>query len=87
MLLMAFDPSTVNWDDARIAPHLQALADGTFARLMTLAQEKGIPLAGTLPFDVMNEDAGNAWKACIILFLEELMPEGLIAAKPAKGKT
>jgi hypothetical protein len=73
------DPSTVNWDDKRIAPHLQSLADQTFARLMTLAQEKGIPLAGTLPFDVMDEGIGNTWKACIILFLQELMPEGITA--------
>jgi hypothetical protein len=71
----------VNWDDPRIAPHIQSLADGTFARLMTLAQEKGIPLAGTLPFDVMHEDVGNACKACIILFLEELMPEGMSPEK------
>jgi hypothetical protein len=81
-----FDPSTVNWDDPRIAPYLQSLADSTFARLMTLAQEKGIPLAGTLPFDVMNEDVGNAWKACIILFLQELMPEGLKAQKVAPAE-
>ncbi len=78
---MKVDPSTVNWQDPRIAPYLQDLADGTFARLMTLAQEKGIPLAGTLPFDVMDEDIGNTWKACIILFLEELMPDGLTAQK------
>jgi hypothetical protein len=76
---MSFDPSTVNWDDQRIAPFLQGLAEGTYARLITLAKEKGIPLVAELPFDVMNEDVGNAWKACIIRFLEELMPEGIKA--------
>jgi hypothetical protein len=76
-----FDPSTVNWDDPRIAPYLQELADKTFARLMTLAQERGIPLAGTLPFDTMDEDTGNMWKACIIRFLDELMPDEITPAK------
>jgi hypothetical protein len=85
---MKVDPSTVNWEDKRIAPHLQSLADQTFARLMTLAQEKGIPLAGTLPFDVMDEDIGNTWKACIILFLEALMPQDMTSEKvtPAEMK-
>jgi hypothetical protein len=83
---MTVDPSKVNWDDPRIAPYLQSLADSTFARLMTVAQEKGIPLAGTLPFDVMNEDVGNTWKACIILFLQELMPQGMSAQNIAPSE-
>ncbi len=78
---MIVDPSTVNWEDPRIAPHIQFLADASFAHLMTLAQEKQIPLAGALPFDVMDEDIGNTWKACIILFLEALMPEGMSAQR------
>ncbi len=79
---MSFDPSTVNWDDPRILPHLQNLADQTFVRLVTLAKEKGIPLVFDGPFDVMDEDVGNAWKACIIRFLEELMPNGILPEKP-----
>ena len=72
---MPFDPSTVNWDDPRIAPYLQELAEGCFLRLTTLAKEKGIPIVFDGPFDVMNEDIGNTWKACVIGFLEELMPQ------------
>lgn len=69
-----FDPSSVNWDDPRIAPRLQELAEQCFTRLITVSKERGIPIAFDGPFTIMNEDVGNTWKACIIAFLEELMP-------------
>lgn len=69
-----FDPTRVNWDDPRIAPYLQELAELAFSQLVKVAKEKGIPLAFDGPFDELNEDVANTWKACIIAFLEELMP-------------
>jgi hypothetical protein len=60
-------------DDPRVAPHLQSLADQSFAALIYLARQTGIDVA-TAPFDVMDECVGNTWKACIAEFLAALLP-------------
>ena len=60
-------------DDPRVAPHLQSLADQSFATLIYLARQEGIDVA-TAPFDVMDERVGNTWKVCIAEFLVALLP-------------
>ena len=64
-------------EDPRVAPHLQSLADLTFAYLVKTAIKVGIPVAtglATMPFDMMDENVGNTWKACIAEFLVVMMP-------------
>lgn len=77
------DPVILEWsdrcDDPRIAPHLQTLADQSFASLIYIARSVGIDAAAA-PFDVMDEHVGNAWKACIAEFLVTLLspvPDGM----------
>jgi hypothetical protein len=60
-------------EDPRVAPHLQTLADRSFASLIKIAQSVGID-AMAVPFDMMDEDVGNTWKACIAEFLVALLP-------------
>ena len=60
-------------DDPRVAPHLQTLADRSFASLIEIARSVGINAVGA-PFDMMNENVGNTWKACIAEFLVTLLP-------------
>ncbi len=60
-------------DDPRVAPHLQTLADRSFASLIEIAQSVGVDAANA-PFDVMDEHVGNTWKACIAEFLVALLP-------------
>jgi hypothetical protein len=80
----------VNWEDPRIAPHLQHLADESFIELQRLARDAKIPILpgmdqkAFMPFDQMDSRLCNQWKALIIQFLEALMPEGV---KPEETKT
>jgi hypothetical protein len=73
----------VNWDDPRIRPHLQLLADESFINLQKLARDCKIPiLPGLDPkqymaFDQMDSNLCNQWKALIIQFLGALMPDGV----------
>lgn len=60
-------------DDSRVAPHLQTLADRSFASLLEIARSVGIEAAGA-PFDMKDERVGNTWKACIAEFLVALLP-------------
>jgi hypothetical protein len=60
-------------DDPRVAPHLQTLADRSFASLIEIARSVGVD-AASAPFDVMDERVGNTWKACIAEFLVALLP-------------
>ena len=60
-------------DDPRVAPHLQTLADRSFASLIEIARSVGVDVAAA-PFDVMDEQVGNTWKACIAEFLVALLP-------------
>ena len=60
-------------DDPRFAPHLQTLADRSFASLIEIARSVGVD-AASAPFDVMDERVGNTWKACIAEFLVALLP-------------
>jgi len=60
-------------DDPRVAPHLQTLADRSFASLIEIAHSVGVDVAAA-PFDVMDEHVGNTWKACIAEFLVALLP-------------
>ena len=52
-----------------------ALADagGSFAPLIHIPQPVGIGVIG-VPFDMMDENAGNTWKGCIGEFLAALIP-------------
>ena len=60
-------------EDPRVAPHLQTLADRSFASLIKIAQSVGIDVMA-VPFDMMDENVGNTWKACIAEFLVALLP-------------
>ena len=60
-------------DDPRVAPHLQTLADRSFASLIEIARSVGVDVAAA-PFDVMDEHVGNTWKACIAEFLVASLP-------------
>ena len=60
-------------DAPRIAPHLQTLADQSFASLIEIARSVGVDVAAA-PFDVMDGHVGNTWKACIAEFLVALLP-------------
>jgi hypothetical protein len=68
-------------DDPRVAPHLQTLADRTFAAMLKTAITVGVPVTvglETMPFDMMDSRVGNTFKACIAEFLVVMMP-------PAEG--
>ena len=60
-------------EDPRVAPHLQTLADRSFASLVKITQSVGIDVMA-VPFDMMDENVGNTWKACIAEFLVALSP-------------
>jgi len=63
--------------DPRVAPHLQTLADLTFAHLLKTAIAEGIPVAAgleTMPFDMADPWVGESFKNCIAEFLVALMP-------------
>ena len=67
-------------DDPRVAPHLQTLADRSFASLLEIARSVGVDVASA-PFDMMDERVGNTWKACIGVFLVALLPPAADAPK------
>ena len=67
-------------DDPRVAPHLQTLADRSFASLLEIARSVGLD-AASAPFDMIDERVGNTWKACIAEFLVALLPPAPDAPK------
>jgi hypothetical protein len=69
-------------NDPRIAPHLQTLADQSFSALIKIACSVGVDVVNA-PFDEMDENIGNTWKACIAEFLVALLPPPIADRKPA----
>jgi hypothetical protein len=64
-------------EDPRVAPHLQSLADLTFAYLVKTAIKVGVPVAAgleTRPFDMCDEGLCNTFKECIAGFLVGMCP-------------
>ena len=71
-------------DNPRVAPHLEMLADRSFASLIKIAQSLGIDVV-EVPLDVMAKNVGNTWKTCIAEFLVALLhPASESAPQPTE---